>query len=647
MAASDARPFPLKNTAYRVTFPIFDADGDLVTGAASLDTELSGDGGTFADATNEATEIATSSGMYYLDLTAGEMNYDTVAIIVKTTTSGAKTTPMVLYPVEATDIPVNIKAISDDTTSADNLESYTDGTTPAPVNVTQVSGDGTAADNLETMLDGTGGQALTLGQLRIDSSAAAGAVVITNSGGAGVAISNSDANSPAVSIDSEGYTTSLLINNSAGNTAVSLKGTTSLDLGGSTNALEASGGGAIADVFKEANVKGIADSTSAAEALQDALDADSVINLSANIIGSVGSVASGGITAASIATGAIDADALAADAGTEIGTAVWATAARTLTAATNITSTGGTTVPQTGDSYARLGAPAGASVSADVAAVKSDTAAILTDTGTTLDTLIKDIPTTAEFEARTLVAADYVIVSDLGTVQTGDAFARLGAPAGASVSADVAAVKSDTAAILADTGTTLDTLIKDIPTNAELTAALAGADDATLAAIAALNNLSSAQAQSAATAALNAYDPPTNAEMEARTLPAADYVVVGDTLAAVTTVGSVTGAVGSVASGGITAASIATGAIDADALAADAVTEIQAGLATGVLAATLEGAMTLAEALRVMLAALAGASSGGGTTAVAFLGQDGLTTRISATVDGSGNRTSVTLDGGV
>lgn len=36
---------------------------------------------------------------------------------------------------------------------------------------------------------------------------------------------------------------------------------------------------------------------------------------------------------------------------------------------------------------------------------------------------------------------------------TGDAFARLGAPAGASVSADVAAIKSDAAAILLDTGT--------------------------------------------------------------------------------------------------------------------------------------------------------------------------------------------------
>lgn len=112
MAASDATPVPIKNQAYRVTFPIFDADGDLVSGAAGLDSEYSGDAGTFADCTNEATEIATSSGMYYLDLEAAEMNYDTVAIIVKTTTTGAKTTPIVLYPVEDSDIPVHVKVIA-------------------------------------------------------------------------------------------------------------------------------------------------------------------------------------------------------------------------------------------------------------------------------------------------------------------------------------------------------------------------------------------------------------------------------------------------------------------------------------------------------------------------------------------------------
>jgi hypothetical protein len=97
MASSDARIFPLKGVAYRVTFPIYDVNGDLVSGAASLDSEVSKDSGAFTDCTNEAVEIATSSGMYYLDLTSTEMNADTVAILVKTSTSDAKTTALVFY----------------------------------------------------------------------------------------------------------------------------------------------------------------------------------------------------------------------------------------------------------------------------------------------------------------------------------------------------------------------------------------------------------------------------------------------------------------------------------------------------------------------------------------------------------------------
>lgn len=98
MAASDATAFPVKNQAYRVTFPILDADGDLVPGATGLDSEISKDGGTFTDCTNEATEIATASGIYFLDITATEMDCDTAALIVKTTSAGAKTTALVLYP---------------------------------------------------------------------------------------------------------------------------------------------------------------------------------------------------------------------------------------------------------------------------------------------------------------------------------------------------------------------------------------------------------------------------------------------------------------------------------------------------------------------------------------------------------------------
>jgi hypothetical protein len=172
MAASDAVPVPRKGVAYRATFPILDADGDLVTGAASLDSEVSKDGGTFTDCTNEATEIATSSGMYYLDLTATEMTADTVAIIVKTSTSGAKTTPIVIYPEEAGDVRSDVVQLSGDSTAADNAEAFFDGTGYAgtnntiptvtnvtnmvTANTTQISGDSVAADNAESFFDGTG-----------------------------------------------------------------------------------------------------------------------------------------------------------------------------------------------------------------------------------------------------------------------------------------------------------------------------------------------------------------------------------------------------------------------------------------------------------------------------------------------------------
>ncbi len=96
MAATDALPRPIYGVAYRLVFPIFDATGALVTGATSPDSEVSKDQGTFADCTNEATEIASSSGMYYLDLTATEMAAQCVTVIVKSGTG--KTAPIVLYP---------------------------------------------------------------------------------------------------------------------------------------------------------------------------------------------------------------------------------------------------------------------------------------------------------------------------------------------------------------------------------------------------------------------------------------------------------------------------------------------------------------------------------------------------------------------
>lgn len=85
-----------KNAEFLLVFPIYDSGGDLVTGAADLDSEISKDGGDFIDCTNEAVEIG-SSGIYKLTLTAEEMNADVVAVITKTTTENAKTTPTVIY----------------------------------------------------------------------------------------------------------------------------------------------------------------------------------------------------------------------------------------------------------------------------------------------------------------------------------------------------------------------------------------------------------------------------------------------------------------------------------------------------------------------------------------------------------------------
>lgn len=112
MASTDARPVPIRATAYRVSFAIYDADGDLVTGATGLDSEVSKDFGTYADCTNEATEIATSSGTYYLDITSTEMTADNVSIIVKTTSSGAKTTFLSFYPQDTGDIKVDLQTIA-------------------------------------------------------------------------------------------------------------------------------------------------------------------------------------------------------------------------------------------------------------------------------------------------------------------------------------------------------------------------------------------------------------------------------------------------------------------------------------------------------------------------------------------------------
>jgi hypothetical protein len=84
-----------------------------MSGAAGLDSQYSLDGATFTACTNEATEIATSSGIYYLDLLAAELNSAGTAVIVKSSTTGAITKELIFYPSDGEDIGVNVTLIRD------------------------------------------------------------------------------------------------------------------------------------------------------------------------------------------------------------------------------------------------------------------------------------------------------------------------------------------------------------------------------------------------------------------------------------------------------------------------------------------------------------------------------------------------------
>lgn len=96
---NNALPYPIYAAPWVVVFPLLDADGDPVTGA-TCDSEVSKNGDTGSDCTNEGTEItfttATNKGMYYLILTAAEMTADIVVVTVYSATS--KATTITLYP---------------------------------------------------------------------------------------------------------------------------------------------------------------------------------------------------------------------------------------------------------------------------------------------------------------------------------------------------------------------------------------------------------------------------------------------------------------------------------------------------------------------------------------------------------------------
>ena len=136
------------------------------------------------------------------------------------------------------------------------------------------------------------------------------------------------------------------------------------------------------------NVSSISNNAiTAASIATGAIDADAIADnaIDAGAIASdaitAAKIATGAITAAKFASGALDAAALATDAANEIGTAVWATATRTLTAATNITSTGGT-IALNGSGYVTYSNTAPPTAAAIADAVWDEARADHTSSGT-------------------------------------------------------------------------------------------------------------------------------------------------------------------------------------------------------------------------------------------------------------------------
>lgn len=201
---------------------------------------------------------------------------------------------------------------------------------------------------------------------------------------------------------------------------------------------------------------------------------------------------------------------------------------------------------------------------------------------------------------------------------------KLGSPAGASVSADIAAIKNETAAILMDT--------------AEIGAAGAG-----------LTNIPwnvnwDAEVQSECEDALAAYDPPTKAEMDAAftNIAGATFNTATDSLEALRNRGD---AAWTTAAGFSTHSAADVWAVGARALTDKAGFSLSAAGIDAIHDEVIEGAYTLRQLIRIMAAVLAGKSAGGGTAEITFTGVDGTTTRVTATVDANGNRTAMTLSG--
>lgn len=296
--------------------------------------------------------------------------------------------------------------------------------------------------------------------------------------------------------------------------------------------------------------------------------------------------------------------------------------------------------PQTGDNYARLGAPAGASVSADIAAVQADTDNIQTRIPTSLVSGRMDASVGA-YQSGLTPLQPTTAGRTLDVTATGEAgidWANIGAPT-TTVNLSGTTVK---------TATDVETDTQDI--QSRLPAALvSGRIDSSVGAMAANTLTASALAADAvAEVADGVWD-------EA----IAGHLSAGSTGAALNAAGSagdpwttslpgayIAGQAGYIVGHNIDA-TITSRTKPADTQPASLSSSERNAVADATLdrADAIEVGLTLRQAQRVQAAAAAGELSGAATTTVTIRNaQADSKDRIVATVDADGNRTAVTLD---
>jgi len=359
---------------WTVVFPLLDTSGELVTGA-TCDSEISKNGDTGVDCTNEGVEItfttATNKGFYGLVLTAAEMTADIVSVTVHSATSAA--TSFVLYPRKlvtlatgtsaggavgyitlaastvaydgeyngclcVATIDTNVEArVLQACTTADQQCTVTPSWNVAPdaddtyiiylpegrqipqADVTAVSRDTTAANNLELMYDGTGyvGGAIAL---QADLTKIHGtAITETATQLAGAFTKFFDVATPTGTINSipdavAGAAGGLFIAGTNAATAVTTAFTSNI-IGDITGALSGAVG-SVTGAVGSIGAGGIVEATFGADAITNAKIADDAIaaeNLKTGAI-SADAFAADAIVAGTLATGALSADAFAVDA---------------------------------------------------------------------------------------------------------------------------------------------------------------------------------------------------------------------------------------------------------------------------------------------------------------------------------------------